>query len=283
VNDESPSQIEDFEGLVAVLASGEPKLSRRLKEVAQFVLNNPEDVAIYNIVKLARMANVPVSTITRFTRELGFSSFAGMQAVFRQRLVGPRMQYAERMKSLTADVADRTSLDLDDPDAVFDTFIQSGFDTLLRLRENIDRKIMKYFVDSMSAAKTVHILSARGAFGVGAYCYYGLSQVGKHANLVDNIGTMRAEQLRFVSEEDVVLVITFDDYTPETVEMARKLAADGHHLLCITDNLMSPIAELGRGTLFVRDARLGHFRSQIPTMALCQAIIVSVGRRVAAK
>ncbi len=37
------------------------------------------------------------------------------------------------------------------------------------------------------------------------------------------------------------------------------------------------IAALGAHTLFVKEARLGHFRSQVPAMVLCQSIIVSLG------
>ncbi|MBK6468221.1 MAG: SIS domain-containing protein [Rhodobacter sp.] len=77
-----------------------------------------------------------------------------------------------------------------------------------------------------------------------------------------------------------MLAITFDSYTPETIAAAQVAAQSGHRLLSITDNEMSPIARLGIATLYVREARLGHFRSQIPAMALCQSIIVSVGRRL---
>ena len=45
----------------------------------------------------------------------------------------------------------------------------------------------------------------------------------------------------------------------------------------MTDNELSPIAALGAHTLFVKEARLGHFRSQVPAMVLCQSIIVSLG------
>jgi DNA-binding MurR/RpiR family transcriptional regulator len=274
------ARIEDFEALVSHLTSPDLKLSRRLRQVAQFLLNNPEDAAIYNIVELARMAGVPTSTITRFTREVGFGGFADMQAVFRQRLLGPRLRHAENLRAAAGPVPAAGALDLDDPDAVFEAFLQAGIDTLGRLREETDRSAMGVFVDTLADAGQVHIVSARGAFGVGAYCFYGFSQIGKPASLVDNLGAMRAEQMRFVSPQDVVLAITFDSYTAETIEVARAAVKAGHRLLAITDNEMSPIARLGVATLYVREARLGHFRSQIPAMALCQSIIVSVGRRL---
>ena len=54
----------------------------------------------------------------------------------------------------------------------------------------------------------------------------------------------------------------------------------GHRVLAITDNALSPVADLATHVLFVNEARLGHFRSQVPAMVVCQAIIVSLGRRL---
>ncbi len=79
---------------------------------------------------------------------------------------------------------------------------------------------------------------------------------------------------------DVLLALTFDDYTPETVEIARRVSESGRLVLAITDNELSPIAGFARHVLYVKEARLGHFRSQVPAMVVCQAIIVSLGRRL---
>lgn len=278
----SHPEVASFDDLVARLSEPELRLPKRLNQVAKFVLNNPEDTAIYSIVELSRMADVPISTFTRFSKELGFSGFSEFQSVFRQRLLGPKATDTDRRRALAdAPLRDTTSgVDLDDPNAVFDAFIHGGIDTLLRLEEEIDRSVLGDFMSTLAEARTIHIVSARGAFGVGAYCFYGFSQVGKHANLIDNTGAMRAEQIRFMQPEDIALVITFDDYTTETLEIAEKIVAKGHRLLCITDNEMSPAARISSHALYVREGHLGHFRLQIPAMALCQSIILSVGRKV---
>ncbi len=273
--------IEDYAGLIAALRVQEPTLSKRLQQIARFVMNNPEDVAIYTIVELARQAGVHPSAISRFAKELGFSGFAELQSVFRQRLVGPKMTYVERMKALGAgETRERGALDLAEPSLVFDTFVQAAMDTLLRLREEVDRAALERFVHCLLKAEAVHVVAARGAYGVGAYCYYSLSRVGKRAHLIDNQGSMRAQQLAATGEHDVLLVLTFDDYTPETVEIAQLAHAMNRVLLVITDNELSPVAPLGKHTLYVKEARLGHFRSQVPAMVLCQSIIVSLGRLI---
>ncbi len=273
----------DYGEFVATLLERKPALSKRLQQVAQYLLNNPEDAAIFTIVEIARRAGVPPSAITRFAKELGFDGFAGLQAIFKQRLLGPRMSYAERVQAVNREVTPAARAgdppDLSDPHQVADTFIQAAFDALLRLREDVAEASLTPFVDALERARAVHIAAARGAFGVGGYTYYGLSRVGKRAFLVDNLGAMRAEQLAAMDADDALLVITFDDYTPETVELARKAHAAGRTVLAITDNELSPVAPLAKHVLYVKEGRLGHFRSQVPAMVLCQALVMSLGYR----
>jgi DNA-binding MurR/RpiR family transcriptional regulator len=279
--DKAPPATE-FASFMAELTERESQLSRRLQQVARFFVNNPEDVAIHTIVELARQAGVQPSTITRFAKEMGFSGFNSLQSVFRQRLLGPRMTYDERMKSF-ADAprpSKAKSLQLDEPSLVFDTFVQAAMDTLIRLREDVDRSELHGFVDVLAKAGAVHVVGARGAYGVATYCYYSLSRVGKRTHLIDNVGSMREQQLGAMDVNDVLLVLTFDDYTPETIEIAHAAHEKGRTLLVITDNELSPVAKLGAHTLFVKEARLGHFRSQVPAMVLCQSIIISLGKLI---
>ena len=274
--------VTEFATFMAELTERKSQLSRRLQQVAHFFVNNPEDVAIYTIVELAAQAGVQPSTITRFAKEMGFAGFNSLQSVFRQRLLGPRMTYAQRMKSF-ADAPRPTKskvLHLEEPSLVFDTFVQAAMDTLIRLREDVDRRELQGFVDVLATSGAVHILGARGAYGVATYCYYSLSRVGKRAHLIDNVGSMREQQLSAVDEGDAVLVLTFDDYTPETIEIANAAHKKGRTLLVITDNELSPVAKLGTHTLYVKEARLGHFRSQVPAMVLCQSIIISLGKLI---
>jgi DNA-binding MurR/RpiR family transcriptional regulator len=67
---------------------------------------------------------------------------------------------------------------------------------------------------------------------------------------------------------------------PQTVEIARNAHGKGLLILIITDNELSPVARLGAHVLYVNEARLGHFRSQVPAMVVAQAIVVSLGRRL---
>jgi DNA-binding MurR/RpiR family transcriptional regulator len=263
----------DFEALRAALVARSGTLSKRLAQVAQFFLNHPEEVAVSTLVRLADLAAVPPATITRFAKELGFLGFVDLQLVFRERLLGPRLPYAERLSGIG-------DSDLDQPGAVFGSFVQAAVQSLLRIEEALDRTQLDAFVDVLAASEVVHVAAARGAFGLGAYTVYGLGSIGRRAHLVDNLGAMRGMQVAAMGPGDTLLAMTFDDYTPETVEVARLAAARGNRVLAITDNALSPVAGLASHVLYVNEARLGHFRSQVPAMVVSQAMIVGLGRRL---
>jgi len=270
-----PGPPRDFEALRSALVARSGQLSRRLSQVAQFFLNHPEEVAVSTLVRLAEQADVPPATITRFAKEIGFQGFADLQLVFRERLLGPRLPYAERV----AGAGDR---DLDQPGLVFGSFVQAAVQSLLRIEEALDRDQLAACVEVLAASDVVHVAAARGAFGLGAYTVYGLGSIGRRAQLIDNLGAMRAMQVAAMGPEDTLLAMTFDDYTPETVEVVRLAAQRGHRVLAITDNALSPVAGLATHVLYVNEARLGHFRSQVPALVVAQAMIVGLGRRLGA-
>jgi DNA-binding MurR/RpiR family transcriptional regulator len=269
----APIPPRDFEALRAALVARSGRLSKRLAQVAQFFLNHPEEVAVSTLVRLADLAAVPPATITRFAKELGFQGFADLQLVFRERLLGPRLPYAERLSG----VGDG---DLDQPGVVFGSFVQAAVQSLLRIEEALDRDQLSSCVEVLATTEVVHVAAARGAFGLGAYTVYGLGSIGRRAQLIDNIGAMRGMQVAAMGPGDTLLAMTFDDYTPETVEVVTLAAARGNRVLAITDNALSPVAGLASHVLYVNEARLGHFRSQVPALVVAQAMIVGLGQRL---
>ncbi len=65
-----------------------------------------------------------------------------------------------------------------------------------------------------------------------------IANIGKPAQLIDNLGAMRVCQTAAMRLRDARLVITFDDYTPESVEAAQLAArrwppGAGDHRHCL--------------------------------------------------
>ena len=61
--------------------------SRRMKQVASFVLDKPEDVAFETLAVVADRAGVQPSTIVRFAKTLGYPGASQMQKVIRDEML----------------------------------------------------------------------------------------------------------------------------------------------------------------------------------------------------
>lgn len=277
-------RILDYGQLVDALKARRATLSPRLQDVALFFLNHPEDVAILTIVEIAKAARVPPSAITRFTHEMNFDRFTDLQAVFRQRLVGRRVPVSDRLTLMDSNAPAPTAgdLDLDDPFRIVEVLAHAGTDSLASLMQDLGQPGARHdlvaFVTALKAARAIHIVGNRGAFGVACYAFYGFASVGKRVFQIDNFGSMRVQQAQSMAPDEVLLAISFDDYTPETVAVVEAAHAAGRDILAITDNELSPLYRPAKHRLLVKEARLGHFRSQVPAMVLLQSLIVSVGR-----
>ena len=59
-------------------------LSKRLKQVARYILDNSNSVAFDTVASIAQQADVPPSTLIRFANAFGFSGFNEMKQMFKQ-------------------------------------------------------------------------------------------------------------------------------------------------------------------------------------------------------
>ena len=62
-------------------------LSKRLKQVARYILDNSNSVAFDTVASIAQQADVPPSTLIRFANAFGFSGFNEMKQMFKQHLM----------------------------------------------------------------------------------------------------------------------------------------------------------------------------------------------------
>ena len=71
-------------------------LSKRLKQVARYILDNSNSVAFDTVASIAQQADVPPSTLIRFANAFGFSGFNEMKQMFKQHLMEETANYTER-------------------------------------------------------------------------------------------------------------------------------------------------------------------------------------------
>src|SRR3546814_17957706 len=79
-----PATAEEFRALVLAHYDG---LSRRLQQIARYVLDHPNEVALETLAVIAQRADVQPSAIVRFAKGFGFAGASQMQRLFRDGLL----------------------------------------------------------------------------------------------------------------------------------------------------------------------------------------------------
>ena len=74
---------EDLDSLKEIIVKRYGSLSPRLKQVADYLLEHPSFIAIDTMATISTQANVPISTLNRFSFAMGFDAFSQIQVLFK--------------------------------------------------------------------------------------------------------------------------------------------------------------------------------------------------------
>lgn len=265
---------QDYSHLEARITAEYPLLSRRLKQTARFLLDNPQEVAFATVAKLAVQADVTPSTLIRFANHFGYNGFSEMQQLFRSRLVDELPNYTERIRavrSATGETPDSTQLLWE--------FAEANREVLEQLPGRIDPRSLELALDIFEQARAIHVMGARRSFVVASYMTYALHHIDKRTFLVNGLGGMYGEQVRAIDGEDALLVVSFSPYAEESREVANAARERDIPLVVITDSNLSPLARLADVALVVHEAEVKSFRGLTASLCLTQTLAIALGVR----
>ena len=266
----------DYEAFRERVQSSHDGLSRRLKQVASFVLDNPQAVAFDTVAEAAEAANVHGSTLVRFAHRFGFSGYSEMQQLIKRQQVAQLPDYSERIRMLQTRLG--ASDDMSAPH-LLDEFITANMMSLEHMRNQIDPEDLQRAVELMDGADTVYICGVRRAFPVSMYFTYALSHIHVRSDTVDGLGYMSSDRLETIGPGDVFIAITFRPYSSVTLESLNIATRNGARVIVITDSDVAPVVRNAEIAFVIKDAEVRSFRSLTSTLCLAQTLCIALGYR----
>jgi DNA-binding MurR/RpiR family transcriptional regulator len=265
-----PKTIED---LRQAIVERYDHLSNRLQLIARHALDQPDDFALQTLAVISERSGAQPSAIVRFSKTFGFSGASDMQRLFRDSLVSGNsaLGYGERVRRFSAQAHGSRSRDAT---ALLQEFAHGSNLALQSLPQTVGGDDLGRAIDLLTAADTVFVGGFRRAFPISSYLAYSLQQAGKRTNFIDGIAGLSAHQLKNIRPSDLLLVVSYHPYAPETVQLAEAAAAANTPILAISDSPVSPIAKLSAQLLLVREVEVRAFRSLSASLCLAQALAI---------
>ena len=248
-------------------------LSKRLKQIARYILDEPNDIALETLAVIASRCDVQPSTIVRFAKSFGFEGASQMQRLFRDGLLSNNMAlgYSERVRQLN----ETTSAATAKPADLLAEFVEGNILALQNLLQTVSRSEIRAAVDLIAKAHTVHVVGFRRSFPVASYLVYSLLQAGKRAVFVEGVAGLAMAQVQAIGPPDLLIAVSYHPYAGETVAVVEAARENGAKILAISDSLVSPVAKPAHLVLQTRESEVRKFRSLSASMCLAQALVIN--------
>lgn len=266
---------QSYDELKLEIARQQERLSKRLWQIAEFALRDPDSMALKTVAGLAACAQVQPSTLIRFAKHFGYSGFSEMQSVFRTRLIDRSTSYAQRIREFSSIDGGAT-----EPADILRHFVEYDIAALRHLSRETSGYDLDRAVDLLAAADVIGVVAKRRSFPIAGYLAYALSHLGRRALLIHGLGGMDAEQMRLVSERDLLVAVSFKPYAPETLAVVASAAERGVPVLAVTDGPFSPLVPLAKVSFEVEEAQVQGIRSLTASMCLAASLVIALGQRL---
>lgn len=259
----------DSKQLIDDIQKQYPRLSKGQKLIAQYLISSYDKVAFMTASKLGEEVGVSESTVVRFANALGFSGYPKLQDAL-QELIKNKLTTVQRVEM---------NHEYSDDCKILSKVLKSDIDNIKDTLENLDERMFQQASDKLLNARKIYILGMRSSFSVAQYLGFYLDII------LDNVHIIRMdmgdafEQVVRITEDDVVVAISFPRYSKKSYQVVDYARSKGAHIISMTDSLFAPIATVADTTLLVKSNMASFVDSLVPALSLCNALIVSIGMK----
>lgn len=244
-----------------------PALSKGQRAIARYILEHYEKAAFMTASKLGATVGVSESTVVRFASEVGCDGYPQLQKRL-QEIIRNRLTAVQRIE-ITSGQMSRVD--------VVQKVLQADMDRIKHTMDNINMDDFNDAVDRIVKAKTIYILGVRSASALARFMGYYFTHIFPDVRVLNTTNSSEMfEQLMRISEEDVVICMSFPRYSQRTTKAARFARNRGASVIAITDSPESPLAQESDSCLYASSDMASFIDSLVAPLSLINALIVAI-------
>ncbi len=243
-------------------------LSKSHKAIADYILESYDKAQYLTANKLAAVTGVSEATVVRFTTEIGFTGYPAFQQALKEEL---------KSKLTSVQRLDYTDRFQDDSQAVNDV-MKTDIDNVKVTLANIDQKKMNEAVETILGARKIYIMGIRSSATLSEFMHFYMTV------LFDDVVQVRSnctnelfEQVMPITEDDVLIGISFPRYSARTINSMAYAHKRGAKTIAITDRDKTPMTEHADISLFATSSMASFVDSLTAPLSLINALLVTLG------
>jgi DNA-binding MurR/RpiR family transcriptional regulator len=241
-------------------------MPRQLRAAAQWVLDNPRDVALLSMRAQAQRAGVTPASMTRLAQRMGFDGYDALRDLYAERLRRGETEFSGKAEELVK----RRKRDGDGALA---------FDLAETLERHMAALCHPAALEAVSGAAAVlagagriYALGYRSSYPVASHFAYVYGLAGGAVRLLDGAGGTGPDPLWEARAGDALLAVSVKPYTRAAVELVDYALTRKLEIVAITDSIVSPLVSRARAAIIVPTDSPSFFHTMTPAFAIAETL-----------
>ena len=241
------------ENLIHGIVCNMGKFTSSEEELANYIINHPEEFSQLSISQIAKKIHISPSTITRFCQKLSFSGFNEFKHEIKR--------YID-LKNKPAKTSDIKEIDY------FSKLYQNHLEIIEGTFRNISYQTLQKAVSLLNAAKKVHVYGI-GNSGIAAQEFkWKFFRIGVNVESITD-PHQAVMDAALTTEHSLIIGISVSGKTREVLEAVKMAKQQGAVVLAITSEKALELAQLADLSLIVMSKTNMHMGQNIsPTLPL---------------
>lgn len=252
---------------LASIRSNYGKFSDKEKSIADFILENPQNIIHHTINQVSEKLGIAESTVFRFCQRIGFKGFQAMKIALAAEVVTPIKDIHEKIN------------EEDSIGTVTEKVFRSNIKTIEDTLHVQDENVIENAVDAILKAKKVQFFGSGGSAVVAMDAYHKFirSGIDINANLDAHMQIMAASQL---TSDDLAILISHSGSTKDLLDILQILKENNVTTIAVTNFAKSPLTKEADISLYTvaeeTDFRSEALSSRIGQLSIIDALYTNV-------
>ena len=259
--------MEDRNDIVTRMNQNFAQMSKSHKKIASYIMDHYDTAVFMTAATLGKEIGISESTVVRFAAGLGYDGYPEFQKALEE-WVKSKWNSLQQMGAKYGNSSQSE---------ILTSVIRADMEKMEDTIHNLDPAAFETAVSSILEAKHVYVIGLRSCEPLASFLSFYLSMIrGDVMQLKTTSTTELFEQIIRVSDEDVVIGISFPRYSMRTLK-AMEFANDRNaKVITITDSVHSPMNLYSSCNLLARSDMVSIVDSLVAPLSVINALVVAL-------
>ena len=242
-------------------------MSKGQKLLSTYITDNYDKAVFLTAEKLGKVVGVSESTVVRFATHLGYRGYPEFQKALEE-LVRNKLNSIQRMEVTYGRISQSK---------ILDTVLQSDAEKIKSTLEQIDQNAFESALDIILNAKHIYIVGIRSCAPLASFMSFYFNLMFDNVHLLHTSSSSELfEQMVRISEEDVIIGISFPRYSMRTLKAMEFANNRNAKVITLTDSVHSPMNLYSSCNLIADSDMASIVDSLVAPLSVINALIVAL-------